>query len=59
MRNPANLVNSQLSFNRAPLTNEVGWEQNVFATNSALNGVINRSFNGGQIGGLAGEITGR
>ena len=44
-----NLVNSELSFNHALLTNEIGLEQRIFGTNSALNGVINRSFNVGNL----------
>jgi hypothetical protein len=44
-----NLVNSELSFNYALLTNEIGLEQRIFGTNSALNGVINRSFNVGNL----------
>ncbi len=44
-----NLVNGELSFNHALLTNEVGLEELVFGTNSALNGVVNRSFNFGNL----------
>ncbi|POX89307.1 hypothetical protein C3477_25555 [Mycobacterium kansasii] len=39
------LVANETSFNHALLTNEVAWEKGVFGTDSALNGVINRSFN--------------
>ncbi len=40
-----NLVNGQLGLNHSLLTNEVGLEQQVFGTDSALNGVLNRGFN--------------
>lgn len=41
----ANLVASELKFNQSLLTNEIGLEKAIFGTDSALNGVINRSFN--------------
>ncbi len=44
----ASVVNSQLVFNRALLTNEISLEQSIFGTNIALNGAINRGFNFGQ-----------
>ncbi|BBZ51451.1 PE family protein [Mycobacterium heidelbergense] len=44
-----NLVNGELSLNHWLLTNEVGLEQAIFGTNSALNGVINRGFNAGNL----------
>lgn len=44
-----NLVNNELGFNRWLVTNEVGLEQRFFGTDSALNGVINRSFNVGNL----------
>src|SRR5258708_25182898 len=37
----ANVVNSQLAFNRVLLTNEIRLEQRIFCTDSALHGVIN------------------
>ncbi|CCK63304.1 PE family protein [Mycobacterium canetti] len=40
-----NLINSELAFNDALVTNEIALEQRVFGTHSALNGVVNRSFN--------------
>ncbi|OBI85287.1 PE family protein [Mycobacterium asiaticum] len=40
-----NLVSNQLAFNQALVANEVRWEQQVFGTDSALNGTLNRSFN--------------
>ncbi|MBX9639271.1 MAG: PE family protein [Mycobacteriaceae bacterium] len=43
------LVNSEMSFNHNLVTNEVLWEQQVFHTDSALNGVLNRSFNVGNL----------
>ena len=43
----ANLVNAELTFNHQLLTGEVALEQSIFGTDSALNGVINRSFNVG------------
>jgi hypothetical protein len=45
----ASVVNSQLVFNRALLTNEIGLQQSIFGTNMALNGVINRGFNFGNL----------
>ncbi|BBX72471.1 PE family protein [Mycobacterium shinjukuense] len=39
------LVSNELSFNHALLANEVAWEKAIFGTDSALNGVVNRSFN--------------
>lgn len=44
-----NLVGGEFGFNNALLTNELGLEQAVFGTNSALNGVVNRSFNVGNL----------
>ncbi|VBA53726.1 hypothetical protein LAUMK142_04261 [Mycobacterium pseudokansasii] len=43
------LVNNELGFNHWLLTNEVGLEQRFFGTDSALNGVINRGFNVGNL----------
>jgi hypothetical protein len=45
----SNLVNGQMSFDHALLTNEVGLEQQLFGTDSALNGALNRSFNAGNL----------
>lgn len=44
-----NLVNGELGFNQALVANEVGLEQRIFGTDSALNGVINRGFNVGNL----------
>ncbi|MHA7648309.1 PE family protein [Mycobacterium sp. ML4] len=44
-----NLVANELAFNHALVTNEVAWEQQVFHTDSALNGLLNRSFNVGNL----------
>ena len=38
-------MSHQLSFDHSLLTNEVGFEQQLFGTDSALNGALNRSFN--------------
>lgn len=43
------LVNDELNFNHNLLTHEVASEQSVFGTDSALNGVINRSYNVGNL----------
>lgn len=45
----SNLAANELAFNHALLTNEIGLERSIFGTNSALNGVINRSFNVGNL----------
>lgn len=44
-----NLVNSELTFNRSLVLNEIAWEKAIFGTDSALNGVLNRSFNAGNL----------
>ncbi|CAM3126175.1 PE family protein [Mycobacterium intermedium] len=44
-----NLVNSELAFNKSLVLNEVAWERAIFGTDSALNGVINRGFNAGNL----------
>ncbi|KZS72452.1 hypothetical protein A4G26_05950 [Mycobacterium kansasii] len=44
-----NLVNNELGFDRWLVTNEVGLEQPFFGADSALNGVINRGFNVGNL----------
>ena len=41
----SNMVNHQMGLDHSLLTNEVGLEQQLFGTDSALNGVVNRSFN--------------
>lgn len=43
------LVSSELKFNQSLLTNEIGLEKAIFGTDSALNGVINRGFNVGNL----------
>src|SRR6185437_1297222 len=45
----SNLVNNQLAFNHQLLATEVGLEHRVFGTDSALNGVLNRGFNAGNL----------
>ncbi len=44
-----NLVNAELTFNHQLVSGEVALEQSIFSTDSALNGVINRSFNVGNL----------
>jgi hypothetical protein len=44
-----NLVAGELKFNQSLLTNEIGLEKAIFGTDSALNGVVNRSFNVGNL----------
>lgn len=44
-----NLVNSEMNFNHSLVANEVAWEQQVFHTDSALNGALNRGFNIGNL----------
>lgn len=44
-----NLVAAELTFNHQLVTGEVALEQAIFGTDSALNGVINRSFNVGNL----------
>src|SRR5262249_15541 len=41
----SHLVNGQMSLDHSLLTNEVGLEQQLFGTDSALNGALNRGFN--------------
>ncbi len=43
------LVNSELALNNSLLTHEVGLEQRIFGTDSALNGALNRGFNAGNL----------
>ncbi|OBK26600.1 hypothetical protein A5634_00260 [Mycobacterium asiaticum] len=43
------LVNNQMAFNQALVTNEIALERQFFGTDSALNGVLNRSFNAGNL----------
>ncbi|OBK13848.1 PE family protein [Mycobacterium asiaticum] len=44
-----NLVTNEQLFNQSLVTNEVLWEQQVFGTDSAFNGALNRSFNVGNL----------
>ncbi|MCV7377473.1 hypothetical protein BST11_20730 [Mycobacterium alsense] len=44
-----NLLASELTFNKSLLTNEVALERAIFGTDSALNGVVNRTFNVGNL----------
>lgn len=44
-----NLVANELAFNKALVTSEVALERQIFGTDSALNGVLNRSFNVGNL----------
>ena len=44
-----NLVNAELTFNHQLVSGEVALEQSLFGTDSALNGVINRGFNVGNL----------
>ncbi len=43
------LVTNQMALNHNLVTNEVAWEQQVFQTDSALNGALNRAFNVGNL----------
>nr|WP_264000581.1 hypothetical protein [Mycobacterium intermedium] len=43
------MVNSELAFDKSLVLNEVAWERATFGTDSALNGVINRGFNAGNL----------
>ncbi|BDB44457.1 MULTISPECIES: PE family protein [Mycobacterium] len=45
----ANLLTNEQLFNSMLLTNEVAWEKQVFGTDSALNGALNRAFNAGNL----------
>ncbi|GAB7143567.1 PE family protein [Mycobacterium riyadhense] len=45
----ANLVSNELAFNQALVANEMALQQGVFGTNTALNGVLNRGFNLGNL----------
>jgi PE family len=44
-----NLVDGELGFNKSLVTNELAMEQSIFHTDSALNGVLNRTFNAGNL----------
>lgn len=45
----SNLLANEVAFNNALVTNEVAFERQIFGTDSALNGILNRSFNVGNL----------
>ncbi|QLL06331.1 PE family protein [Mycobacterium vicinigordonae] len=45
----SNLLAGEQSFNDMLLANELAWEKQVFGTDSALNGALNRVFNAGNL----------